>query len=70
MSTYIKLYLLSLNYSVNIGFIVGGLYSCNDKKKSTNEKLLHHCKYIMLGGFVGSIYPISILYMPYFLNKK
>jgi len=78
MSTYIKLYLLSLNYSVNIGFIVGGLYSCNKinqdfsngERRTTNEKLLHHCKYIMLGGFAGSIYPVSILYMPYFLNKK
>jgi len=69
---------LSLNYSVNIGFIVGGLYSCNkinqdfsnDERRTTNEKLFHHFKYITLGGFVGSIYPISILYMPYFLNKK
>ncbi len=75
---FYRLYLKSTYYAINIGFVGGGLYSCNKVNqefrngniRSTNEKLLHNFKYIALGGGLGLVYPISILCVPYLLYKQ
>jgi hypothetical protein len=73
MTTTLKLYLLSLNYSVNIGMILGATYSVNEilnnnKYMNTHDKNMHNLKYISIGAAAGAVYPLSLSYFLYKLN--